>query len=221
MFYKEIICLAMSRKMGGRCVAGKDVASGQWIRPVSNREGEQLTQYDMSYENKKIPKVLDIIRIPFKKRSPSEFQPENILIDDETYWEYRGEYPKEDLHKLCDDTQEIFVNEEFWNDKVSPEVLIGSGIKQSLLLIRPESFVIRRWDYSSPWGVKRKVRAVFHYGGISYSLGITDPLIEERYCGKKEGNYSLKGKDIYLCISLGKPWEDDGYCYKFVASVIY
>jgi hypothetical protein len=25
---------------------------------------------------------------------------------------------------------------------------------------------------------------------------------------------------IYLCVSIGLPYKNDGYCYKFVASII-
>lgn len=222
MFYKKIVCLAVSRKWGGKCVAGKDIRNGEWIRPISNREHEEITDYDMSYENKKMPELLDIIKIPFKKRRPSDYQPENILIDSEIWWKYRSKYSKDKLDKLCDDPDEVFVNEKYWTDKISPEVLIESGIKKSLLFIKPESFKILRSNYVLPYGgIKKKVRAVFVYKGIFYNLGITDPLIESKYFSKKVGDYSIGAKDIYLCISLGEPWENNGYCYKLVASVIY
>ena len=34
----KIVCLANSRKISGRCIAGKIMDSGKWIRPVSSRE---------------------------------------------------------------------------------------------------------------------------------------------------------------------------------------
>ena len=44
---KRIVCLANSRKMHGRCVAGRewrDGLAGQWIRPVSNREQQEVLE---------------------------------------------------------------------------------------------------------------------------------------------------------------------------------
>ncbi|MFV2015729.1 MAG: hypothetical protein ACC656_09895, partial [Candidatus Heimdallarchaeota archaeon] len=41
-FNKKIICLAISRKHGGYCIAGKDILNQEWIRPVSNFETEEL-----------------------------------------------------------------------------------------------------------------------------------------------------------------------------------
>jgi hypothetical protein len=36
----EIVCLANSRKAGGRCIAGVRTDTGAWVRPVSSgREG--------------------------------------------------------------------------------------------------------------------------------------------------------------------------------------
>ena len=46
---KRIVCLANSRKLGGRCIAGKELladgVSGSWIRPVSHREFEEVFRF--------------------------------------------------------------------------------------------------------------------------------------------------------------------------------
>ena len=50
---KQIVCFANSRKLGGRCIAGKewlaDGVLGQWIRPVSDREFEEVSAYEQRY----------------------------------------------------------------------------------------------------------------------------------------------------------------------------
>lgn len=46
----RMICLANSRKIGGRCVAGIDVNTGEWVRPVRDNGGA-LTLDDISYED--------------------------------------------------------------------------------------------------------------------------------------------------------------------------
>ena len=49
---KRIVCLANSRKLHGRSVAGRewiDGHSGRWIRPVSAREHQEVSEYERQY----------------------------------------------------------------------------------------------------------------------------------------------------------------------------
>lgn len=39
---KRIACLAASLKHGGFCYAGKDIATGEWVRPVSDDKGHAI-----------------------------------------------------------------------------------------------------------------------------------------------------------------------------------
>ena len=51
---KRVVCLANSRKLSGRCVAGKELVSDRplrWLRPVSNREHEEVSEYERQYED--------------------------------------------------------------------------------------------------------------------------------------------------------------------------
>ena len=52
---KRIVCLANSRKLAGRCVAGREWAAergkGAWIRPVSERHGQEVSEYERQYED--------------------------------------------------------------------------------------------------------------------------------------------------------------------------
>ena len=47
---------------------------------------------------------------------------------------------------------------------------------------------------------------------------MTDPGIERTYLMRKQGEYPLNAKDLYLTVSMGEPFN--GYCYKLVAAVI-
>ena len=52
--WKRIVCLANSRKLSGRCVAGREWSekqgAGDWIRPVSERDNQAASENERQYE---------------------------------------------------------------------------------------------------------------------------------------------------------------------------
>lgn len=51
---KRIVCLANSRKLAGRCIAGREwstAGAGDWVRPVSKREHGDVGEYERQYED--------------------------------------------------------------------------------------------------------------------------------------------------------------------------
>ncbi len=222
MPYRQVICLANSRKLRNRCVAGRDDATNEWIRPIGPGEDGALTITEISYADNTIPQILDIIKIPLGKGIPLIYQPENILIANKK-WEKVGQYSLSKIDSLCDNPDDIWNFEKGRNDRISEEYLKEHNMASSLLLIEPSSLAINCRDITcrGMYGeyIKRKTRAIFQYRDVTYDFGVTDPCVEEKYKSKKEGLYSLKGKDAYLCISLGKPYRD--YCYKFVATILF
>ena len=49
---KRMVCLANSRKLNGRCVAGIELVGDRrigWIRPVSDREHGEVSEYERRY----------------------------------------------------------------------------------------------------------------------------------------------------------------------------
>ena len=73
-YTKTIICLANSRKITGRCVAGKEIAGikiGAWIRPVSRRPAGELSEEDRRLQNGQDPSTrnhVSLIRRPLNRR---------------------------------------------------------------------------------------------------------------------------------------------------------
>ena len=183
---------------------------------MSSWEKRELRFNDIAYVNGRIPQLLDIIQIPFEQREPIFCQPENILISSGK-WKKLGTYPIEGLNDLCDNPEEIWVNE-YNNDRISEDYIKNNGIESSLLLIKVESVILIRENFPANWGTKKKVRVRFTYNNERYNLGLTDPVIESEYQKKKVGNYELNSNNLYLCISLGEPYY--GYCYKLVTSII-
>lgn len=216
----EIVCLANSRKISGRCITGKIISENKWMRPVSNRESEEISEEERRYENGQMPKLLDIISIPVKEHKPQLFQNENYLIDDDYYWEKRGKFSGS-LDNLLDEPDDLWGTQsssyQGQNDRIPEDMCVN--YKESLYLIKPQSLkVIVRIEGQEFGNAKRKVRAKFNCNGITYVFPLTDPVIERKYLSGENGDFTLFAKNIYLCVSVGLPYN--GYCYKFLASII-
>jgi len=82
----EMICLANSIKLGGRCVAGLKTDGTGWVRPVSNRLERELTSMHYRLTNGTPVNLLDLVRLKLAEEKPLPHQPENVLIEKEP-WE--------------------------------------------------------------------------------------------------------------------------------------
>jgi len=224
---KKIVCLAKSRKIGGLCFAGKEVSKnnviGHWIRPVSSRESEEISSNECEYQDGCKPDLLDIIEIPIVKHKPTCHQCENYLIDDEYYWSKEDAFHKNNLAQLCDYPKTLWEphDSSYYGVKDRVHEFFKDDLKDSLYLISPSSLTIEVQTEGEEFGnPRRKVRARFKYNGEMYFFPITDPDIERIYYKKENGRYIIEKPEgmIFLCVSIGLPHE--GYCYKFVASII-
>jgi hypothetical protein len=193
---------------------------GAWIRPVSARPKEEVSLSECAYENRLFPKPLDIIGVPLLNAAPHGHQTENHLLDPSRWWVKRGELPWDELEQFRDRPASLWINRDSTRAGVydcmsSAE---ASTARNSLLLIKNKDFTIevgsRIWD-----GVKsRTYRGNFQYNGTYYSFSLTDPTARKAVEGKDEGEYPLN--DVYLCVSLTEPFDEDGRCHKLVAGVI-
>ncbi len=216
----EIVCLANSRKISGRCIAGKIIAANKWIRPVSNRESEEISEEEQRYKNGEMPKLLDIISIPVKNLKPTRHQKENYLIDDRYYWEKTGQYA-ERLESLLDSPEDLWgtgcSSYQGINDRMSEEIC--AEYSESLYLVKPQSLsIIVHVEGEEFDNAKRKVRAQFKYNDTIYIFPVTDPVVESKYLSGNNGSFTLPIENTYLCVSVGLPYNE--YCYKFLASLI-
>jgi len=219
---KRLVCLAASRKYNGICIAGKVFADDNslvWIRPVSSSNEGELSLESIQYSDGTRPSPLDVVEISVEKHIPRCYQSENHLVDERAEWVRVGKFAESDLPALCDKTETLWANGYHStggsNDRI-PIERANVEITTSLLFIRPQTFKFLIIEETLIR--KRKIRAEFSFNGAVYNLTVTDPAFE-RYCGDKDaGEYRLNEKEVFLCISLGEPYE--GYCYKLVAAVI-
>ena len=215
---KTVVCLANSRKYGGRCIAGKVIDDGLppiWFRPVSTHPDGALSVCDVRFEDGRCPQLLDVLEIPVKRPSTHDFQKENWLISDDYYWDSEARF-EGNLSNLCDDVDTLWFNTSrhphSCNDSVSESDL--PAVHSSLLLIEPEMMRIRVVQF----GGKKSVRARFCYRDVWYDLKVTDPVVEAHYKERPVCVEIIKTRPLYLCISLGLPFR--GHAYKLVASII-
>ena len=220
-YVKQLVCLANSFKTHGQCVAGKEILQGghsAWIRPVSARGTAEVSLRECSYENNGIPKLLDIIDVPLLNADPRHHQTENHVIDTTQHWVKRGEFPWDRLAELRDQPVSLWVNNQHtqtghYNCMSQDE---AATVHDSLLLIRPDNFKVEVG--TNYWTGRKTCRGKFDYSGAHYNLSVTDPAVWNTFASRPEGDYPLN--DVYLCVSLTEPYEQDDRCHKLVAAII-
>jgi hypothetical protein len=216
--------LANSRKISGRCVAGKEIAAsgfGGWIRPVSSRPTGELSEHDRQYQNGTDPKLLDVIDIQMTQHIPHGFQTENHVIDDQVHWHLVRTCTPAELAGAVDNVPGVLWN----NDSSSSNGLhdrvadaTAALLQGSLLLIAVNKLTVSIAVEGAAFNnAKRKVRGSFIFNNVAYMLSITDPVVEREYLKRPDGEYDAG--PATLCVSLGDTWQ--GYAYKLIAGVFF
>jgi hypothetical protein len=212
---KRIVCLANSRKIQHRCVAGKDTESFKWVRPVGSTPSGELTEKEIQYSDGRLPKVLDILDIPLEAARPKAHQPENYLISNKPF-KYVGRFSWADLDKM-EDAPDGLWNIGPYQNRVAAEEYQGQKNHDSLYLIKPTSAELFVDAYES----KKKLELSFTYQSKKYTWKVTDIEYQSSYFKKPKGfGKVLDHSKIYLCVSLGEPFPVDNHCYKLVAAII-
>ena len=216
MPYRDIICLANSWREGGRCFAGKDVNTGEWIRPIGKKP-DAITIKEQTYKNRSTcPKLLDIVRVPLEPNKTSNpsipYQTENYRISGES-WEYAGKKTWEEAKKLVDNTPNLL-----WGKSQS---IFESSFKEynnSLALIELPRLILKGIKKEN----RKQLRGVFQYAGCGYDLPITDPAFDKKHSFVNAGEEKRIDKNILLCVSLGGPYEVSGlkYASKLIAGIM-
>ncbi|WP_192021465.1 dual OB domain-containing protein [Shewanella sp. WPAGA9] len=198
-----LVVLANSVKHGQCCVAGKRLDTKEWVRPVANASGAELTCQQASAMNPygvyKV-KPLQKVQMGFENAVPLKNQPENHLINREQWVQQYNIAPAE-LNQFLDTPASL------WGcgDRVSYQSIMHEHvvIEESLQLVKVDQLML----YVDS---NDKRRASFLYNGIQYDLAATDPNFDTHVNNQGE-------LMSILCISLGEPFN--GSCFKLVAAI--
>ena len=221
---KRIVCLANSRKLSGRCIAGKELLQdgrpGGWVRPVSARENEEVSEHERQYKDGSDPRLLDVIDVPLLHALPNGYQQENWLLDPGGYWEKIRGLSRNDLTQFTDPVdQQLWINGYSTFNGVNDEVPLATALTfgVSLRFVLVGDLTLSVFAPGEAFGnSKRRVQGRFYNGGAEYRLWVTDPDYERRYLQKPDDEYPIG--DAFLTVSLGEPYRD--HSYKLIAAII-
>lgn len=209
----ELLCLANSWKLGGRCFAGL-TNDGSWVRPVTDTSTGALPDSVCVLDTGRVVEALDVVRLKLKRPEPRVYQPENWIVGNKE-WYFVKAQTLDDVGQLldsvCADDSPIFGTH---TNSVSWQRIQESPPAASLTLVRTSSprFYVRRKPNGS-----NQTRVEFVHGDSVYDLSISFELTLPHSDPK---GYEPP-TDWYLTISLGEPFEEqDNRCYKLVAGAL-
>lgn len=203
----RMVVMTKSSKYGKNCVAGINLENGSWVRLVTNDESSYgaVADEDLVCEDGKSVQVLDVIDAPIVGICNNEIQPENVLLDLDTYIKIVRKMSMNEvlsIHPL-ESRGNILGN-------IYPyitEARVGS-VGYSLTIVGVHDLEIVQEE--NPEG-KPKTKVKFNYNDDQYeNMSVTD-----------EKFYSLKNGTRYdkaiLVVSIGTPYK--GRYYKFVSAI--
>lgn len=208
----QMICLANSWRQGGRCVAGIDISSGEWVRPVPPTGG--AIPESRTYLQGRYLHLLDVVELDLEPPDLlTRFQRENRQVRNWN-WQRVREAGINEVLKYASQSGPVLHNR---HKVVEPSVLEQMSPKEwvSLQLVHSNNVTFDRDpDKKDRW------RADFSLGKsvARYWIPVTDPVAAQQLNAGK-----VIGPDCLLTISLTEPvqvHDKPELCYKLVAGVI-
>jgi hypothetical protein len=216
-----MVCLANSRKINGRCLAGLAWDGNKysiWIRPVSGNGSGEL-HAERLYEDWTDPQLLDVIDLSLLSGKPSGCHVEDIVVDTGKKWQKQTRLTFEEaLNLTALSSAPLWVDGKHTSNGINDVIdqSIAETLPNSLRLICPDKLVMRATaEYES----RRRVRGEFSLGHSFYRLSITDPRIESEFLRYDVGTERVIDKPL-LCISIGEALVSRKACYKLIAGVM-
>ncbi len=205
--------LANSWKHHDYCLAGIDLDTGKWVRPVTKLDDGRIRLTDMKLKGR-TPALLDVIEIPLDAAGPDfGFESENRWILPGV-WRHLGVETPESIVRHAVQPPLILHSRE---RTVSPEVLKAMPFEKraTLQLVRVDNFAVRdSWNLG-----KRRWIGRLTSGGREFDASISDPVFH----AKLNGGYKPSGPCL-LTMSLSMPFSSSTgaapVCWKLIAGVV-
>ena len=234
VIHKRMLVLANSVKKGsGRCIAGREIVSagerkyrvGPWLRPVSDHGEGELWEEERLYVDGSPVGLMDFVDVPLDKKVADPGQPENWRIAGKERWRnVSSKHKSPSRLSLEEKPADLWLQPNVQTDRVAHSYLKENLPEQSLYIVRPKNFRLclrtETWEGRS----KPKRRCQFVYKGVEYDIGLTDPIMSEKYDAQipAAGHPSVqirlpRADDLLICVSLAGDFN--GYHYKLVATV--
>jgi hypothetical protein len=213
----RLVCLANSWKLRGRCVAGIELRTGRWVRPVTNLPHGEVPVRQTCVGGRE-PKLLDVLDIPLDTTGPDYgFERENrtILLGD---WVLAGTLDGKEVGRYVETGRPVLHNSYKYVGRGTLERMPADQ-RQTLQLIKVNRLVIYEAQRSS--GKRKWEGLVPMQDGSGKRLGITDPA----FCAKLDRGHRPR-EACLLTMSLSLPYTPPNWdgpadpCWKLIAGVI-
>lgn len=214
----RIVVLANSWKHHDWCIAGIDLDTGKWVRPVTDLDDGRIPKSAMKLDGY-FPSLLDVLEIPLHSTGPDfDFQSENRKIMPGP-WHRRPALSPKDVRKHVERPDCVLHNRGKYVTCREMQVKPFEE-RTTLQLIQTDTLRIR--DTRRKSTDKHSWKAIITSRSRDLEVRITDPVFSERLnTGYKPSPSCL------LTMSLSMPykppnWRDDEkpVCWKLIAGVI-
>ena len=208
---KILVILAKSAKRGNFCVAGIELSTNKWIRPISHDEtiNDAVTAAELSYADKTEAQILDVAEIDFED-TPVEnpVQPENFFF--KGTWKKLAHWNLNDFEKFCGYDKTDFI---FYDTSRRLELSTLAEKNKSLLILPIENLSVGTEIRND----EKKLFANFSYGGANYErFSIGDISLRKKFSEKQDGFFVAE--KAVATFSLTNPYKDNR-CYKMLANL--
>lgn len=214
----RIVVLANSWKHHDWCIAGIDLDTGKWIRPVTRLDDGRIPRSAMKLDAY-FPELLDVLEIPLDSTGPDfGFESENRTIMSGR-WRHRGTLSYGDLRRFYNRCEHVLHNHHKY---VTLEEMQAKPFEErsTLQLMYTDKFRVR--DARKNTTDRHNWKGVIVSGGREMAATITDPV----FFGKLDrGEKTLPS--CLLTMSLSMPYKPanwggdrEAVFWKLIAGVI-
>jgi hypothetical protein len=217
----ELVCLANSKKLGARCIAGKEWSTPEhsWIRPVSDVEHgavpESACQLRGTSPQRGL-RPLDIVRVELQGMPSPQEHPEDRLLGPSA-WVHVGTIDPDQLSSFVDSPDTIIPMDPDASrtDHLGSAYVLAHPLRRSLWLIEvPALKLVWKEGNDGP-----KWYAEFWYRNTTYRLKVTDTFFLDLL--EQQGTLREGARpERHLCISIGVYYAKMEAYYKLVAAVL-